>query len=73
MTTDTVIIYGKQSCPFTRAARQSYTEAGRSIRFIDVKTDPKYLEEMLRHSGGDRRIPVILDDGAISIGWGGKA
>lgn len=73
MTTDTVIIYGKQSCPFTRAARQFYAEAGRAVRFVDVKADPEYLDEMLRHSGGDRRIPVILDHGAIAIGWGGKA
>jgi glutaredoxin 3 len=73
MTTDTVIIFGKQSCPFTRAARQAYAEAGRDVRFIDVKADPQDFALMLEHSGGDRRIPVILDGRSVSIGWGGKA
>lgn len=73
MAQETVVIFGKPSCPFTRAARQAYADAGRDVRFIDVKANPLDLDDMLRHSGGDRRIPVIVDCGTVSIGWGGKA
>lgn len=73
MPQETVVIFGKSSCPFTRAARQAYADAGRDVRFIDVKANPLDLDDMLRHSGGDRRIPVIVDAGTVSIGWGGKA
>jgi glutaredoxin 3 len=49
-------IYGKQGCPHTNRARQALPAA----RFIDVLADPAALEEMLRLSGGMRRVPVIV-------------
>ncbi len=42
------------------------------IEFVDVKADPKRLEEMLAHSKGQRRVPVILEEGRIEIGFGGS-
>jgi len=49
-------IYGKQGCPHTNRARRALPAA----RFIDVLADPVALEEMLRLSGGVRRVPVIV-------------
>jgi glutaredoxin len=32
---------------------------------------PGVLDEMLEHSGGRRSVPVIVDDGRVSVGYGG--
>jgi glutaredoxin 3 len=51
-----VRIYGKADCPHTRRAREAMPDAV----FLDVLGDPATLDEMLRLSGGERRIPVIV-------------
>ncbi|GAB6124696.1 hypothetical protein JCM14124_04020 [Humidesulfovibrio idahonensis] len=58
-------IYGKETCPHTKRARAALPRA----RFIDVLDDPAALEEMLRLSGGVRRIPVIVRGGEVAIGY----
>jgi glutaredoxin len=37
-----------------------------------VKQDPIKLEEMLLHSKGSRKVPVIVEGGKVSIGYGGS-
>jgi hypothetical protein len=32
---------------------------------------PEVLDEMLQHSGGRRSVPVIVEDGRASVGYGG--
>ncbi|MFZ5565022.1 MAG: UXX-star selenoprotein family 1 [Thermodesulfobacteriota bacterium] len=68
----TVLIYGKTTCPFTRAAREAYTASGRTVDFRDVLLDPDSIDAMLAHSGGSRRIPVIVDSGRVIIGFQGR-
>ena len=29
------------------------------------------MKAMLQHSKGDRRVPVIVEEGVVTIGWGG--
>jgi glutaredoxin 3 len=36
-----------------------------------VKNSPPDLEEMLGHSKGQRKVPVILEEGKVTIGYGG--
>jgi glutaredoxin 3 len=36
-----------------------------------VKKSPPDLEEMLRHTDGARRVPVMLEDGRVTVGFGG--
>jgi len=36
-----------------------------------VKNDAAQLEVMLRHSKGGREVPVIVEDGKVTIGFGG--
>ena len=40
--------------------------------YRDVVRDPSLLDEMLRHSGGRRDVPVIVDGGEVTIGYGGS-
>jgi glutaredoxin len=37
-----------------------------------VKADSTKLEEMLKYSGGIRKVPVILEGEKITIGYGGS-
>jgi glutaredoxin 3 len=38
---------------------------------VDVKKDRKAMERMLEFSKGARDVPVIVDNGKVSIGFGG--
>jgi glutaredoxin 3 len=42
------------------------------VDYRDVKTSPPELEAMLAHSGGRRDVPVIVDEGRVTIGFGGS-
>jgi glutaredoxin 3 len=41
------------------------------VVYINVKSDSTKLEEMLKLSGGVRKVPVILEGGKVTIGYGG--
>ena len=67
-----VVIYGKDDCPYTQAARDDY--AGRHIAFdyIDVKKNAVDMDRMLVVSNGRRSVPVIVEeDGTVTLGFGG--
>jgi glutaredoxin 3 len=36
-----------------------------------VKRSGPDLDEMLAHSKGQRKVPVIVEDGKVTIGYGG--
>lgn len=65
---DKIVIYGKQGCPFTDKARAAY---GSSAIYIDVEADKAKLQEMITLSGGERKVPVIVEGGKVKIGYGG--
>lgn len=64
-----VIIFGKAGWPFTEKARSAY---GETAKYFDVKSDSTKLEEMLKYSGGIRKVPVIIEEGKVTIGYGGS-
>jgi glutaredoxin len=66
-----VLIFGKDGCPYTQNARDHY--AGRNIPFeyLNVKKSAADLQRMLTYSGGARRVPVIVDNEKVTIGFGG--
>jgi glutaredoxin 3 len=67
-----VTIYGKDSCPYTRAARDEYEERGEQVAYVNVRKDPAGLQQMLVHSRGRRVVPVIVEpDGRVTIGFEG--
>lgn len=41
------------------------------VEYFDVKTDPGAMKAFLALSSGDRRVPLIEQDGRITIGFGG--
>lgn len=69
MAKEKVIIYGKAGWPYTEQARSAY---GDRAKYFDVESDSKKLEEMLKHSGGARKVPVIVEGSRVTIGYGGS-
>ena len=68
---EAVVIYGKDSCPYTVAARDDYAARGISVRYVNVKRDPSGLERMLGLTNGRRQVPVIVEGGRVTVGFGG--
>jgi glutaredoxin 3 len=67
-----VMIYGKDSCPYTQAARDDYAKRGIPFEYVNVKKNAAELDRMLVLSNGRRAVPVIVEtDGSVTIGFGG--
>lgn len=67
----TVLIFGKDNCPYTQAARDDYQQRRVPFQYLNVKTDREALTRMLEFSKGARLVPVIVENGRVTIGFGG--
>jgi glutaredoxin len=43
-----------------------------TVIYRDVQEDAQALQEMLRLTQGNRRVPVMVENDQISIGFGGS-
>jgi glutaredoxin len=66
-----VEIFGKDTCPYTQAALEDYRKRQVTFEYVNVKKSAADLERMLDYSKGQRRVPVIVEDGKVTIGFGG--
>jgi len=66
-----VTIYIKEGCPYCAAAQQHYAEQDIDFKVIDIYENPAAKEEVLRLTGGKRIVPVIVEDGKVTAGFGG--
>jgi glutaredoxin 3 len=66
-----VLIFGKDACPYTQAARDHYKDTGADLQYINVKKDAAGLQRMLKLTHGRREVPVIVDGETVTIGFGG--
>jgi glutaredoxin 3 len=66
-----VVIFGKDACPYTQAALDAYARRGVPVEYVNVKKSRADLERMLGYSGGERRVPVIVEGDRVTIGFGG--
>jgi glutaredoxin len=41
------------------------------VKYVDVTKDAAGIAEMLRHSKGDRTVPVIVEGKKVTIGYDG--
>lgn len=66
-------LFGTPSCPFTQDLRDSLEWKRREFVEYDVEADPEALERMLSLAGGQRTVPVLVEDGkVVQIGWNGR-
>ena len=66
-----VTIFGKDTCPYTTAAREDYERRGVAFTYVNVKKNAAELERMLGYSKGRRAVPVIVEGDGVTIGFGG--
>lgn len=52
------------------AAREDYAKRKVDFVYVNVKSDKKELDRMIELSGG-REVPVILENGKVTVGFGG--
>ncbi len=41
------------------------------VEYFNVKKDPEAMKRFLSLSGGDRRVPLIVEGGRVTVGHGG--
>ena len=66
-----VLIFGKDTCPYTTAAREDYAKKGYDVQYVNVNQDAGSMEDMLKYSQGRKDVPVIVDGQKVTIGFGG--
>ena len=68
---DKILIYGKDTWPYTKAAREAFKKQGEKVEYHDVRQDVDKLKDMLEYSDGVRKVPVIVDQDKVTIGFDG--
>jgi glutaredoxin 3 len=53
------------------AAREDFAKRKVPVTYHNVKEDRQAMARMLEASKGARQVPVIVEDGKVSIGFGG--
>jgi glutaredoxin 3 len=66
-----VTIFGKDTCPYTSDAREAFARRGYDVEYVNVKKGAAELQRMLLASNGRRQVPVIVEDGTVTVGYGG--
>jgi mycoredoxin len=66
-------LYGTATCPYTGEMREWLEWHRREFVEYDVEKDPAALARMRAVAGGQRTVPVLVEDGrVIQVGWQGR-
>ena len=66
-------LYGTQSCPYTTELREDLRWKNRDFTEYDVEENPKALKRMISLTDGNRRVPVLVEQGeVVQVGWQGR-
>ncbi|HLK22430.1 MAG TPA: Uxx-star family glutaredoxin-like (seleno)protein [Bryobacteraceae bacterium] len=66
-------LYGTASCPYTQELREWLEWKNRDFDEYDVEADSEALRRMLAATGGQRTVPVLVEDGKVTqVGWQGR-
>jgi glutaredoxin 3 len=65
-------LYTTSGCPHSEAAREEFEWRGVEFVEYDVEQDAEARERMLELTGGNRTVPVIVEEGKPpQVGWQG--
>ena len=66
-------LFGTASCPYTQEMREWLEFRGCDFVEYDVEQDPAALARMRELSGGQRTVPILVEDGKLmQSGWQGR-
>jgi glutaredoxin len=66
-------LFGTARCPYTQEMREFLEWRGEEFVEYDVESNDEARVRMLRLSGGQRTVPVLIEDGKVAqIGWQGR-
>ena len=66
-------LYGTKSCRYTAELRDELEWQERAFVEYDVEDDAEALRRMLALTGGQRTVPVLVEDGRVAqIGYQGR-
>jgi glutaredoxin len=66
-------LFGSAGCPHTREMREWLEWRGAEFVEYDVEADRAARDRMRALLGGERMVPVLVDNGkVIQIGWQGR-
>jgi len=66
-------LYGTASCPYTRELREWLEWKNLDFEEYDVEADPDAYARMSEATGGQRTVPVLIEDGKVTqVGWQGR-
>ena len=68
---DKILIFGKDNWPYTNQAREAFAKQGQNVNYVNVKADAEKMKNMLEYSDGIRKVPVIVEQGNVTIGFNG--
>ena len=74
MTTESVpeiVIYTHPDCSFSAAAKMEYRRSKTAYTEVDLAKQPDQIPALLELTNGERITPVIVQDGAVTIGYKG--
>lgn len=66
-------LYGTAACPYTQELREWLEWKGRDFVEYDVDKDSEALKRMQAATGGQRTVPVLVENGkVVQVGWQGR-
>lgn len=69
----TLELFGSSTCQFSAELREELEWQEREFIEFDVDSDIAALRRMLELTGGQRTVPVLVEDGRVlSIGYQGR-
>ena len=66
-----IVIYTHPDCSFSAAAKMEYRRSKTAYTEIDLAKQPDQIPALLALTDGERITPVIVQDGAVTIGYKG--
>jgi len=68
-----VELYAAAGCEFSEAAGEDLEWRGVEFVEYDLENDPEARERMVALTGGNRTVPVVIEEGRPArIGWMGR-
>ena len=66
-------LFTSSGCPYSDAAREDLEWRGVDLVEYDVEKNREAYERMLELTGGNRTVPVIVEEGKpVQVGWMGR-